>query len=723
MRQALRLIPAARPRPLDGKPVLESAPLRRGYRRSALSRFEDSSWDLSPAVFRENARQSQNTVYFDAIEDAGVERTLREFLYARLNFDVPGFRMRLPPVSIRGLFNRSRCFLEFAADKNGTCDLGRVDQTLLDAYLAHLTADRQYSSNQIARLLEVIMELHYFREHMPSGGIELLPWKGRSSSTIAGWKQTGGENKTQRLPEEIISPLLKWSLKYVTVFSADILAARVELEAMQQRRKQLISEDAPFSMRVRRQRRCERLIAYIEQLRANGRGVPIWTTDCGVFSTDPSTGTITPPVNAVLLHLHVGIDPAKSFGHVLTHKATKQLVLKAIAELGVETGGMDTPISDDPDTGLAWRPRFDSKTLLLEEKMLQAACYIVCAYLTGMRDAEVQAMRLGCLEARRSEDGVIERYRVKSTVYKGRDSRGQAETWTTIEPVAKAIRVLEQLTERVRKRRGGDTLWRMLNDSHSGEDHISVGILLQLNTFRDHLNTHFSPPDAPIIPSGPDGKPWRITTRQFRRTVAWHIANRPFGTVAGMIQYKHASIAAYEGYAGSSRSGFRNEVERERALGQLDDVLSYFERRRIGEVLMGPAAARISNELQQAVDKLAPLPGHIADPARVRAMLAHVAKTLFVGVMNDCFFDPATALCLKGKGQAAVPAMAQCRPDRCPNSCIASHHRPLWAKAIADGEALLRTRRLSPLQQEAIEVDLKRYRNVLKPAKESHVWS
>jgi hypothetical protein len=72
MRQALRLIPAARPHPLDGKPVLESAPLRRGYRRSALSRFEDSTWDLSPAVFRENARQSQNTVHFDGIEDAGI---------------------------------------------------------------------------------------------------------------------------------------------------------------------------------------------------------------------------------------------------------------------------------------------------------------------------------------------------------------------------------------------------------------------------------------------------------------------------------------------------------------------------------------------------------------------------------------------------------------------------------------------------------------------------
>src|SRR5258706_7522044 len=105
-----------------------------------------------------------------------------------------------------------------------------------------------------------------------------------------------------------------------------------------------------------------------------------------------------------------------------------------------------------------------------------------------------------------------------------------------------------------------------------------------------------------------------------------------------MMQYKGASIAAYEGYAGSSLSGFRKEVERERALAQLDDVVSYFERHRAGEVLTGPAAARISNELQQTVAKLGSLPGHIADPARIRAMLAHVAKTLFVGVLNDYLF-------------------------------------------------------------------------------------
>ncbi len=220
-------------------------------------------------------------------------------------------------------------------------------------------------------------------------------------------------------------------------------------------------------------------------------------------------------------------------------------------------------------------------------------------------------------------------------------------------------------------------------------------------------------PETPIIPPQANGEPWHITTTQFRRAVAWYIANRPFGTIAGMIQYKHASIAAFEGYAGSSRSGFREEVERERALGQLDDILSYFERHCTGEVLMGPAAAHISKGLEQTAAKLGPLPGHIADAGRIRTMLTHIAKTLFVGVLNDCFFDPATALCLNGRTERNVPAMAQCRPDRCPNSCITSRHRPLWTKAIADSEELLKTKQLTPLQRLVIEQDVARYRKVI----------
>ena len=71
--------------------------------------------------------------------------------------------------------------------------------------------------------------------------------------------------------------------------------------------------------------------------------------------------------------------------------------------------------------------------------MLQSVLYVFFAYLTRMRDCEVQGMGAGCLEARRSEHGVMKRYRVKSTTYKRRGVRGQSEAWTTIESVAKEL--------------------------------------------------------------------------------------------------------------------------------------------------------------------------------------------------------------------------------------------------------------------------------------------
>ena len=89
--------------------------------------------------------------------------------------------------------------------------------------------------------------------------------------------------------------------------------------------------------------------------------------------------------------------------------------------------------------------------------MLQAACYIVCAYLTGMRDCEVQAMQRGCLSVTRSEDGLVMRHRVRSTAYKAKPAPGEPAEWVTIAPVAEAIAVLERLTLAARQRRAGST--------------------------------------------------------------------------------------------------------------------------------------------------------------------------------------------------------------------------------------------------------------------------
>jgi len=699
----------------DDHPVLATAPLRPGFDRDDLSRYGDASWDLGPAVFRENARRCHVTVHFGTVPDPAVARCLREYLYVRLNVEFPGYRPRLAPGSLRQTFNRARRFFEFVRAELDTCDLGRVDQALLDRYAKLLRNGRRPVI--VAHLLEVVFDLHAYRAHLPTTALPIEPWPDRVRSHVAGYRFVAGENRTPRMPEAVIAPLLAWSLKYVTLFAPNILAARSELLRLEERQAAFAGSDAGLHPDERRSRRRARLADYLEDRRRQGRGVPVWTTaHNGIVRRDPATGAVTPPVNWTLLHQHAGVDVhTEKKAHLQLSTGAPSLVAAAIDAIGIETGGMDTPIAVEPDTGQPWRPRFDAKTLFHEERMLQAACYVVCAYLTGMRDCEVQAMRTGCLSLTRSADGVIERHRVRSVAYKGKSSRGEPAEWVTIEPVAGAIRVLEQLSARAAVARGLDTLWPVLVLKTGSKDHISAEIVRQLNVYRDHLNTLFGTADEPIIAPGPSGAPWRITTRQFRRTIAWHIANRPFGTIAGMIQYKHASVAAFEGYAGANRSGFRAEVETERRLGQIDDIIGYFDDRQAGAELSGPAAARIRQTLNAVADELQPLPGMIADRGRLRTLLASSARTLHVGILADCFFDPSTALCLKNATEPdrSAPLVALCEPTRCPNACITGRHRPVWARAAEDARILLREKRLSELQRVALRRDLDRIEAVL----------
>ena len=700
----------------DDRPVLASAPLLAGHAREKLSRVGDPSWDLGPAVFRENARRCHVTVHFDVLEHADVQAAMRAYLYARLNVDVPGLRAKLPPASIRQAFNRARRFFAFAREQLGRLDLGRIDQALVDAYARHLRDDPARRPVIVGQLLQVVTDLYDLRDHLPGGGLGFEPWAGRAAARVAGYRHVR-ENRTPRMPEAIVTPLLAWSLRYITTFSTDILAARAALDRLAARRVRLLAAERGLPDAERRLRQRSRLEHYLARRARQGRGVPIWTTaHNGATRIDPLTGDATPPINAHLLHLHAGIDAvAEPAMHLMLATGAPAVIREAVASLGTEVGGMDTPISIDPENGRPWRARFDVKTLAIEERMLQAAAYIVCAYLTGMRDCEVQAMRRGCLSIARSEDGLVERQRVRSTLYKGRSSTGETASWVTIEPVAEAIAVLERLSAGPARASGSDTLWPVLRASVVAKTHLSSEVVRQLNTFRDHLNTAFGSPDAPVIPPGPDGKPWRITTRQFRRTIAWHIANRPFGTIAGMIQYKHASVAAFEGYAGTSASGFRAEVEAQRRLGQIDDLLDYFDRRQGGASLGGPAGPRIARTLDDAAVKLGPLPVMIADRARLRVMLASVARTFHVGPLADCFFDPATALCLKRvtTPDRAQPLTALCEPTRCPNACITVRHRPAWERAAADARAHLRERRISDLQRQALQRELDRLTAVI----------
>src|SRR3546814_11764516 len=88
-----------------------------------------------------------------------------------------------------------------------------------------------------------------------------------------------------------------------------------------------------------------------------------------------------------------------------------------------------------------------------------------------------------------------------------------------------------------------------------------------------------------------------------------------------MIQYKHASVAAFARYAGTSASWFRAAVEAQHRLGQLDDLLDYFDRRQGGASLAGPSAPPIPRTLDAAGVRRGPLPAVLAARARLRVLL------------------------------------------------------------------------------------------------------
>jgi hypothetical protein len=227
----------------DALPVLISAPLRPGVDRAHISRYGDPVWDLAPGVFRENARRCHVTVHFAVIQDPSIADALRQILHARLNVDLPGHRSRLEPAGVRGEANRILRFFDFVKAQLGHFDLGRVDQSLADRYARslRLAGLRPVAA---AALLRIVFDLHELRHHLPTARLSFEPWPGRSPFSVAGAKYVAGENRTPRIPEAIITPLLAWSLRYVTYYAGDILASRAELDRLEAKRNRLVAAEA-----------------------------------------------------------------------------------------------------------------------------------------------------------------------------------------------------------------------------------------------------------------------------------------------------------------------------------------------------------------------------------------------------------------------------------------------------------------------------------------------
>lgn len=640
----------------------------------------DDRWDLKAFLPRTTKR---TVLTFDCIANPGLRLAAKQFLASRLN--------RAVPVSLSALAVRPMKLTTTASELS---NLNLWLRALVDLGVTRLRDVRQPHLELIKRLWQTqiqpctiagrIATLQHLAAHSPfldPDRLTFTPWAGRPAAHVA-MRVKPEENSTPRIPEHIMAPLLRAALFYVESVSADILAAADLARRLDSRKPEAAQRNGDTAARVTR---------WLEQRRASGQKIP--SLPAKMKHLAPDAAIIDGVVQAPHFKLIRQLAGVGSTQHL------RPLLEQAGRQLGYQEGGLDCPITIWPDSGQPWRAGFNALIIDEEIQQLRTAAWIVIAYLSGMRDAEVRELRRDCAYQAPGQDGRL-RYKLRGRVLKGRKLSGDEAEWVVLEVVHKAVEVLKAIND------DPTHLFGYVHGS-TGPRLIS-GIPERLNNFRDHANRLFGSPPAPFIPpialpgnviaseaspspdnmdhSVPDAAggtalPWAFNTRQFRRTLAWHIAHQPFGVVAGAKQYKHEKITVFEGYAGSSQSGFAAEVAAEEQIAALDYVEDLYRDWHDGGRTSGGAASRIDTEFERIRSELGDLPGVIADEPRLRAMLTHLTKTLHPGVRNDCFFHAASAVCVKKANAISRPLPMHTLCLKCPNARRSSIHRPRLIQA------------------------------------------
>lgn len=662
--------------------VLHGRQLRPGTLLRNTARFEDDVWSLEPATLQGHERRL--ILRFDVVSERYRE-TFKLLCYAALSGDLPAGEPRPSVSALLTHYYSVRKFLTWLESEEGGCPLDQVSADVLRRYQLHLLGLHRSLMRRHA-LRHAVTMLWRYRECLDGGGLRLDP------RTVAGWHESlrsiGSENTTARIPETVHAPLLMWALRFVHDFSSDILGASDRWDDLCHRSQTSQETSTAYGQAGRDLR------AYLAAAVAESRPLP------GVGGV---------PNHKAIRRIVGCSSSVTNRNRAAINAAAAAVGLSEYTSIGAEiTARLD---------GRPWLPgvsvdsiRDDSITVLVQ--MLQAACYIVVAFLSGMRESEVKHLRAGCCSALRDRDGAAYRWKVASLAFKGEnDPAGVPATWIVGEPAARAIQVLERLhagrgrgrtdwlfsTLKAGPRASPSTPWGM----GSNKAMTAIGTSVQLNRFvtwiNDYCQTHGRADGIPDV----DGKPWRLSTRQFRRTLAWYIARRPGGSIAGAIAYRHHSIRMFEGYAGTSDSGFRAEVEAEEALARGEHLLAMIDRHE-HKNLTGPAADEAQRRLEELGERARFTGTVTTDRRRVIRLTSRAA--VYPGEYATCAYDPAKAMCRTRAGTGdQEPDLTSCKPLTCRNVALDENNVDAWRKELDSLAADLAVPGLPPLMLAQLE--------------------
>ena len=413
--------PAARIPFVSGMPgaagtlVLHGRELRDGARLEETSRFGEDRWVLTPAILQRH--QPGAVLDFTRIP-AAHRAVARELFYGMLSGPLPPGLPRVAITTVRKTFTAISYFLTWVAARAAAspprpATLAGLTPANLEDFHRHLTVTTRTRGLRAHYRASARLLWHY--RAIVSDPLSFDP------AGLEGWGEPNhsawGENRTARIDEAVIGPLLAWALRFTDDFAPDILTAAAE-------GLQLHAARLAEPGRALRPGALEELLASYE------RGHRLLPGFCG-------------KPNATFLARKLGCYPSTL--------RRSPLLAAAATRTGVDTG---TYLDARPGFLLGGRPWLDRiaystrgpDSLGTLARMLQTACYILIAYLTGMRDSEIKHLTRGCASCQRDSNGTAYRWKITGLAFKGETStRGVPATWVAGQPAARAVAVLERL--------------------------------------------------------------------------------------------------------------------------------------------------------------------------------------------------------------------------------------------------------------------------------------
>ncbi len=657
--------------PAPDTPVFPVDRARPGTREAGLARFGDLRWQLAALDHSASGRsQAVNWKGFPVSLRAGFMRAG----WAVINLPTPEMllhrsgsstRPRLSPGSLKRTFSAWGSFAQWLAQHQVTC-LDQVGRNQLEKYPQFLS-ERGLTHGPVTTEMFAITRLWAYAPFLlPADRITMPPWDepGATPGDFLGAPAGGaGENTTIPVHPAVMSPLLVWALRTVTDFGPDILAAWREARRLADRIPSAPKPGGRADIR-----------AYLQRLHGTGQRLPVFTgRQAGALAhahqaTQP--GKITgarPLVHNRLVAGTLGVTATQ-----VTALLTREPHL--LEGLRFSTGAaLATPITAHLG-GRPWRNAVDVEDVMDLALQLAAAALLAVAYLSGMRPQEVLNLERGCCTAERRKDGTV-RYLVTGRHFKGvTDEEGntipggqaRSQPWTVIEPVHRAITVLEELTDgpllfprefsKAAKPRAylGDAMSAITANARIARFAVWANTLAA-----EHRREH------EMIPADRDGA---VTMRRFRRTVGWFINRQPGGRIALGVQYGHLRASFGESYSGRSRVDMLEILDLEQALATADTLTEAAGRLGDGEGVSGPAAARYiaaAREFQAAYE------GGFASKRQYKALLDNPRLQVVdhPQALLTCNHDPLKALCDPNRGKPGGQPQRTPSQDRCHGAC------------------------------------------------------